>query len=80
MTTLIFECPRTRRVIDAGIHTDEDTLAGVRSIELKVYCSHCCNTHEFPVAYGRLSEDQVEVLGVRDTRNHRSSVSQSTRY
>lgn len=59
--TLLFECPRTHREIDAGIQTDKDTLAAVSSATLKLSCPHCDSTHELPIKYGRLSD-----LGVLD--------------
>jgi hypothetical protein len=63
MTPLIFECPRTRRAIDAGIQTDKDTLAAAGGVSLKIHCSHCGGIHELPVKRGRLAEAWVpEVL------------------
>jgi len=56
MTPLIFECPRTRRAIDAGIRMDKDTLAATSPMTLKVSCPYCCSTHELPIGCGRLSE------------------------
>lgn len=56
MTPLIFECPRTRRAIDAGVLMDKDTLATASAVKLTLYCRHCCSSHEFPVKCGRLSE------------------------
>lgn len=55
MTLLIFECPRTRRAIDAGIETDKDTLAAVSSATLRLSCPHCGRTHELPIKSGHLS-------------------------
>lgn len=63
MAPLIFECPRTRRAIDTGIQTDEYTLAAVTPVKLKLYCSHCCSTHELPIRRARLAEAWItEVL------------------
>jgi len=68
MTLLIFECPRTRRAIDAGIQTDKDTFAAVSSATLRLSCPHCCSTHELPIKNGRLSVACVpEVPGQRET-------------
>jgi hypothetical protein len=68
MTLLIFECPRTHRVIDAGIQTDMDTLAAVSSATLRLSCPHCCSTHELPIKYGRLSVACIpEVLAEPET-------------
>jgi hypothetical protein len=56
MTALIFECPRTRGAIDAGIQMDKNTLAAARPVTLKVYCPHCRSSHELPLQCGRLYE------------------------
>lgn len=56
MTPLIFECPRTRRAIDAGIQTDKTTLAAVSAATLQLYCPHCRTSHELPIHGGHLSE------------------------
>jgi hypothetical protein len=56
MTPLIFECPHTRRTIDAGIQTDTKTLAAVRTATLKLDCPHCRSIHELPLQCGRLSK------------------------
>ena len=36
MGSLIFSCPKTRRVIETGIETDDATLARLRSCSLSV--------------------------------------------
>lgn len=56
MIPLIFECPRTRGAIDAGLQTDETTLAAASRVTLKVHCPHCHSTHELPIQGGRLYE------------------------
>jgi hypothetical protein len=56
MMPLVFECPRTRGAIDAGIETDKSTLAAASRVTLKVYCPHCRSTHELPLQCGRLHE------------------------
>ena len=59
MTPLIFECPRTSRVIDAGIRTDKNTLAAAGTATFKLYCPHCSSSHELPIKCGRLAEASV---------------------
>ena len=59
MFPLIFECPRTRRVIDAGIRTDKNTLAAAGTGIFKLYCPHCSSSHELPIKCGRLAEASV---------------------
>jgi hypothetical protein len=67
MPTLLFECPRTRRAIDAGIYTDSGTLAAVRPVKLRLYCSHCRRTHDLPIRGARLSENRMpELSGWQD--------------
>jgi hypothetical protein len=52
----MFDCPRTRRAIDAGIQTDKKTLAAASAATVALYCPHCRSTHELPLRCGRLSE------------------------
>lgn len=56
MTPLVFECPRTRRAIDAGVQMDRNTLIAASHATLKLPCSYCGISHEFPVERGRLAE------------------------
>lgn len=56
MATLMFECPSTRRAIDAGIEVDGVTLAAIRPVKLRLYCSHCRRDHEFAIHRGQLFE------------------------
>lgn len=70
MRPLTFECPRTRREIDAGIETDSRTIAAVTPVKLAVYCPHCDSSHEFPIRRARLSTACIsEVLGVPERSN-----------
>jgi len=59
MTPLIFECPRTRRAIDAGVRMDKATLAAAGAATFKLYCPHCCSSHELSIKCGRLAEASV---------------------
>lgn len=54
MGALIFSCPKTWRVIEPGIETNEATLAGLRSESLVVDCPYCRETHELKVKDGHL--------------------------
>jgi hypothetical protein len=56
MSPLIFECPRTRRAIDAGVRMDKNTLAATGSAIFKLYCPDCCGSHELLIKCGRLAE------------------------
>ena len=54
MGSLIFSCPKTWRVIETGIETDDATLASLRSCSLTVDCSYCHTTHELKIKDGHL--------------------------
>jgi hypothetical protein len=54
MGSLIFSCPKTWRVIETGIETDDATLARLRSCSLSVDCSYCHATHELKIKDGHL--------------------------
>jgi hypothetical protein len=54
MESLIFSCPKTWRVIEAGIEMDDATLARLRSRTLSVACAHCHATHELQIKDGHL--------------------------
>jgi hypothetical protein len=56
MHRLTFNCPRTGDAIDAGIETDNRTLAAVRTVRVPVYCPHCRTTHELPIECARLGK------------------------
>lgn len=54
MGSLIFSCPKTWRVIETGIETDDATLGRLQAQSLKVDCLHCDGTHELPIKHGHL--------------------------
>jgi len=54
MGSLIFACPKTWRVVQSGIETDDATLARLRSHSLSVDCPHCHATHELEIKDGHL--------------------------
>jgi hypothetical protein len=45
MGQLLFRCPNSGQTIDSGVHTDETSLAKVRSLSVKLYCPVCKTTH-----------------------------------
>ena len=56
MGSLTFVCPRTGQPIETGIETDPDTIAIVRSVNMRVRCAHCGEQHPFRVEDGYLEE------------------------
>ncbi len=54
MAALIFACPNTRRPIESGIETDQDTLSAVRSLTISVRCPHCWEKHSVTIRDGYL--------------------------
>ena len=54
MGTLIFSCPRTWRVIESGIETDDATLARLRPYSIRVECPYCKTAHELLIKDGHL--------------------------
>jgi hypothetical protein len=54
MGTLIFSCPKTCRVIEPGIETDEATFASLRCHTLSVECPYCCASHALMIKDGHL--------------------------
>jgi hypothetical protein len=48
--TLIFRCPRTANFISAQVETDEASIKSSRDLAMRVYCLHCKEHHELPVA------------------------------
>jgi hypothetical protein len=45
MGVLVFRCPATGERINSGVHTDESSLAKVRSLSVKLYCPVCKTMH-----------------------------------
>jgi hypothetical protein len=45
MGVLVFQCPATGERINSGVHTDENSLAKVRSLSVNVYCPVCKTMH-----------------------------------
>ena len=54
MGSLIFRCPKCRRVIEAGVETDEATLRRLRPCTIRLNCAHCHSPHELPIKQGHL--------------------------
>jgi predicted RNA-binding Zn-ribbon protein involved in translation (DUF1610 family) len=45
MGVLVFRCPASGETINSGVHTDESSLAKVRSLSVKLYCPVCQTMH-----------------------------------
>jgi hypothetical protein len=45
MGVLVFRCPASGERINSGVHTDETSLAKVRSLAVKLYCPACKTMH-----------------------------------
>jgi len=45
MGVLVFRCPASGETINSGVHTDENSLAKVRSLSVKLYCPACKTMH-----------------------------------
>jgi predicted RNA-binding Zn-ribbon protein involved in translation (DUF1610 family) len=45
MGVLVFRCPASGERINSGVHTDETSLAKVRSLSVKLYCPACKTMH-----------------------------------
>ena len=45
MGVLVFRCPESGERINSGVHTDETSLAKVRSLSVKLYCPACKTMH-----------------------------------
>ena len=56
MQTLTFTCPQTGRVIDAGINTNDRSLASVRDVTMRLQCRFCGKQHAFAIERGILSQ------------------------
>ena len=59
---LIFWCPTTRQEIKSGVHTDEASLAKVRSLSVQVYCPACKTTHLIRAGDGWVGGDAMGEL------------------
>ena len=62
MGALIFWCPTTRQEIKSGVHTDEASLAKVRSLSVQVYCPACKTTHLIRAGDGWVGGDAMGEL------------------
>ena len=54
MGSLIFQCPETRNVIEAGIETNDTTLQKLKSCSVNVHCPHCHASHDLKISDGHL--------------------------
>jgi hypothetical protein len=62
VSALIFWCPTTRQEIKSGVHTDEASLAKVRSLSVQVYCPACKTTHLIRAGDGWVGGDAMGEL------------------
>jgi hypothetical protein len=46
---LSFHCPVSARTVSTGIYTDEDSVARLRTIRLRIRCPHCGEEHAIQV-------------------------------
>jgi hypothetical protein len=46
---LSFHCPVSARTVHTGIYTDEQSVARLRTISLRVRCPHCGDEHAITV-------------------------------
>jgi hypothetical protein len=74
MATLTFECPSTRRTINAGIEIDKSTLAAIRPMKLRLSCSHCRRDHDLAIHCGRLSDSWTPDALASQNKSPRLSV------
>jgi RNase P subunit RPR2 len=56
MECLTFKCPRTNRIIETGIVTNESTLVRLKGQMLSLRCPSCGQPHKFPIKSGFLAE------------------------
>ncbi len=49
MASLLFTCPKTKRLASSGIDVDVDSLHEVWKSTLKVQCPHCDEEHQISV-------------------------------
>lgn len=46
---LSFHCPVNARTVSTGIYTDEQSVARLRTIRLRIRCPHCGEEHAIKV-------------------------------
>ena len=68
MASLIFACPRSRNVIEAGIETDDSTLEKLRGRSVSVHCPHCQANHDLKISDGHLYQmrprSEIHYIGI----------------
>jgi cytochrome c-type biogenesis protein CcmH/NrfF len=59
MGVLVFRCPASGETINSGVHTDESSLAKVRSLSVKLYCPVCQTMHLMRAGDGQVDAPAV---------------------
>ena len=77
MGVLVFRCPATGERIDSGVHTDESSLAKVRSLSVKIYCPACKTVHLMCAGDGQV--DVVVMPATKVSLAHALTVSKDKR-
>ena len=66
MGQLIFRCPKTANVLQAGIETNKQSLVPAMHLAMKVFCPYCRLEHHLPISQGVLKEGSIR----RANRSH----------
>jgi len=53
--SLVFRCPRKRRLFDSGIGLDANTFQKIKPLIVEVECPHCRAPHALSIASGALA-------------------------
>jgi hypothetical protein len=56
MNPLLFRCPRTGRVIEAGVEINYSNLRKVQPVTFRLLCPICDTPHEWKLADGWIGE------------------------
>lgn len=69
MGSLIFWCPESRAVIEAGIETNDTTLKKLHGCSVSVHCRHCQASHKLKISDGHLfqmrpRQSEIHYIGI----------------
>jgi hypothetical protein len=70
MGVLVFRCPASGERINSGVHTDETSLAKVRSLSVKLYCPACKTMHLMRAGDGQVDTVVLQPASVPLTPAH----------
>ena len=56
MSRLVFRCPNTANFIDAGVDTDQRSVASAINDAMLVYCPYCKDHHRLPISEAILED------------------------